>query len=312
MPPSARCCRTSPNASSAPHRPSASGGGRSCAAALGENVSVLLPLAPALATLLGERAARADPVAAGAGGPAALRLPQLHRGLRQCRLSLRPVHRRPAMARCGDFRPAGQPLRRSAPLDPVSRCLSLQRDGRGASPSPDAPGDARRSACRWTRSGWSTWPFADLAGFVADALRTTHEAAAPLARLVHEKTAGNPFFAGQFLTALVDEGLIGFDHGARAWRWDLARIEAKGMTDNVGELVASRLDPPRQADTPAAGHPRLPRQQRAGHAPRAGAWRDAGCGACARPGGGSRRTYRALRRCLWLGARPGAGGGPCA
>ena len=37
----------------------------------------------------------------------------------------------------------------------------------------------------------------------------------PLVALVHEKTAGNPFFAIQFLTALADEALLIFDHGKR-------------------------------------------------------------------------------------------------
>ena len=32
--------------------------------------------------------------------------------------------------------------------------------------------------------------------------------AAPLAQLVHEKTAGNPFFVIQFLSALAEEGLL--------------------------------------------------------------------------------------------------------
>ena len=45
---------------------------------------------------------------------------------------------------------------------------------------------------------------------------------------MHEKTAGNPFFLIQFLTALVDEGLLSFDHSTARWSWDLARIRAKG------------------------------------------------------------------------------------
>ena len=51
---------------------------------------------------------------------------------------------------------------------------------------------------------------------IADALRCEPERAAPLAQLVHEKTAGNPFFAIQFLSALAEEGLLAFDHDAGA------------------------------------------------------------------------------------------------
>ncbi|HYD58835.1 MAG TPA: EAL domain-containing protein [Noviherbaspirillum sp.] len=66
-------------------------------------------------------------------------------------------------------------------------------------------------------------------------------AASALVRLVYQKTGGNPFFMTQFLTALVEEGLLTFDAGARTWRWDLAGIEAKGYTDNVAELMVEKL-----------------------------------------------------------------------
>ena len=59
--------------------------------------------------------------------------------------------------------------------------------------------------------------------------------------LVHEKTAGNPFFANQFLSVLVDEELITFDHDAAGWSWDLARIHAKGYTDNVIDMLVGKL-----------------------------------------------------------------------
>ena len=81
----------------------------------------------------------------------------------------------------------------------------------------------------------------DLGRLVADSLHCEQSAARPLAQLVHEKTAGNPFFAIQFLTALAEEGLFAFDAEAAAWRWDLGRIRAKGYTDNVVELVVGKL-----------------------------------------------------------------------
>ena len=76
---------------------------------------------------------------------------------------------------------------------------------------------------------------------IADSLYCDRERAAPLAELVHEKTAGNPFFVIQFLSALVEEGLLTFDHGAARWFWDLARIHAKGYTDNVVDLMVGKL-----------------------------------------------------------------------
>ena len=76
---------------------------------------------------------------------------------------------------------------------------------------------------------------------VADALHSDQDSAAPLAEVVHQKTAGNPFFVIQFLSALVEEGMITFDHGAARWSWDLARIHAKGYTDNVVDLMVDKL-----------------------------------------------------------------------
>ena len=74
---------------------------------------------------------------------------------------------------------------------------------------------------------------------VADALRS--DRAGPLARLVHQKTGGNPFFAIQFLTALAEEGLLVFDRDAARWTWDVGRIRAKGYTDNVADLMLGKL-----------------------------------------------------------------------
>src|SRR6201987_5632871 len=62
-----------------------------------------------------------------------------------------------------------------------------------------------------------------------------------LARLVHGKTFGNPFFAIQFLIALAEEGLLTFDRDAARWTWDLNRIRAKGYTDNVVDLLLGKL-----------------------------------------------------------------------
>ena len=81
----------------------------------------------------------------------------------------------------------------------------------------------------------------DLGRLITDSLRGELERASPLAQLVHEKTAGNPFFAIQFLSALAEEGLLTFDHANARWSWDLNRIHAKGYTDNVVDLMVGKL-----------------------------------------------------------------------
>jgi PAS domain S-box-containing protein len=82
----------------------------------------------------------------------------------------------------------------------------------------------------------------DLGRLLADALHCEAERVAPLAHLVHEKTAGNPFFAIQFISALAEEALLTFDHGEARWSWDLNRIHAKGYTDNVVDLMVGKLN----------------------------------------------------------------------
>ncbi|KRR03397.1 trifunctional serine/threonine-protein kinase/ATP-binding protein/sensor histidine kinase [Bradyrhizobium valentinum] len=81
----------------------------------------------------------------------------------------------------------------------------------------------------------------DLVRLIADTLSCAPGDAASLARLVHEKTNGNPFFAIQFISTLAEEGLLRFDHDAARWCWELDRLHAKGYTDNVVDLMVGRL-----------------------------------------------------------------------
>ena len=81
----------------------------------------------------------------------------------------------------------------------------------------------------------------DVGQLIADALRCEPRRAAPLAHLVQEKTAGNPFFVIQFVHALAEEGLLRFDHDAAHWSWDLDRIHAKSYADNVVDLMVGKL-----------------------------------------------------------------------
>ncbi|WP_437275190.1 AAA family ATPase [Sorangium sp. So ce375] len=86
---------------------------------------------------------------------------------------------------------------------------------------------------------------AHVGALVAEAVHAPEaevEEVEPLSQLVHDKTAGNPFFVLQFLIALHEEGLITFDADEGAWRWDIAAIRDKGFTDNVVELMVGKLE----------------------------------------------------------------------
>src|SRR5713101_6328135 len=80
-----------------------------------------------------------------------------------------------------------------------------------------------------------------LVQLVADSLRYEPEQVASLAHLIHEKTAGNPFFAIRFLSMLSDEGLLAFNHNEGRRCWDLNHIHAKSYTDNVVDLMVAKL-----------------------------------------------------------------------
>lgn len=82
----------------------------------------------------------------------------------------------------------------------------------------------------------------DLRQMLADSVHCELERAAPLAKLLHEKTTGNPFFAIQFISTLAEEGLLSFDYSEGRWAWDLNRIHAKGYTDNVVQLMVGKLN----------------------------------------------------------------------
>ncbi|MEG4353122.1 serine/threonine-protein kinase PknK, partial [Microcoleus sp. LAD1_D3] len=76
---------------------------------------------------------------------------------------------------------------------------------------------------------------------IADTLHSDASSVKPLAELVVHKTGGNPFFVYEFLKTLHTENLITFDFERHGWQWDISNIEAKGITDNVVELMIGKV-----------------------------------------------------------------------
>ena len=69
----------------------------------------------------------------------------------------------------------------------------------------------------------------DVERLLTDALHMDRGRVQPLADLVFKKTAGNPFFTIQFLSALAEEALLTFDPDEAAWGWDLPRNPRQGL-----------------------------------------------------------------------------------
>ena len=82
----------------------------------------------------------------------------------------------------------------------------------------------------------------DFEQLLGDCLHCTTERVAALAQVIHAKTAGNPFFAIQYVTALAEEGILTFDRRDRRWSWDPYRIHAKRYGDSVTDLVVEKLN----------------------------------------------------------------------
>lgn len=81
----------------------------------------------------------------------------------------------------------------------------------------------------------------EVANLLEDALHRPRPELQSLVQLVHAKTAGNPFFIGEFLKALYTDKLLNFDLQQQRWRWDIAAIDAKGITDNVVDLMLGKM-----------------------------------------------------------------------
>ena len=77
--------------------------------------------------------------------------------------------------------------------------------------------------------------------FVSEALACPLEKAGPLAELLLEKTDGNPFFMGEFLKSLHDENLLAFSFQHDTWEWNSEQIRAREISDNVGSLMAGKI-----------------------------------------------------------------------
>lgn len=77
---------------------------------------------------------------------------------------------------------------------------------------------------------------------VSESLHLARQHALPLSELVLHKTAGNPFFLNQFLKNLYETGLLVFDIEQQTWLWDLDKINLQQSSENVVELVVSKLE----------------------------------------------------------------------
>ncbi len=76
---------------------------------------------------------------------------------------------------------------------------------------------------------------------LAETLNRSPTDVEPLARLIYEKTQGNPFFLSQLLQTLHKKALLTFDVSSRAFRWDLKGIREVAASGNVVAFMAGKI-----------------------------------------------------------------------
>lgn len=81
-----------------------------------------------------------------------------------------------------------------------------------------------------------------VATVVAESLYRPIEETIPLATIIHTKTNGNPLSVREFLIDLNRKEIIRFDREHREWVWDNNAVSQAPPTDNVGKLLAERID----------------------------------------------------------------------
>ena len=81
----------------------------------------------------------------------------------------------------------------------------------------------------------------DIAQIVAETLGCSVAKGRPLAQLVEQKTAGDPFYIHQFLHALYREGQIEFSSQDACWVCDLSAVRRASLTEHVVTFMSNRL-----------------------------------------------------------------------
>ena len=133
----------------------------------------------------------------------------------------------------------------------------------------------------------------------------------PLARLVAEKTGGNPFFTIQFLTELAAESLLSFDAGIAAWTLERRTHRRQGLHGQHRAIDGGEAAAPARCGTGSVEGARLPRQHRGLRDARHCARELGGGDPLGVPGRCASGPRDSPRRGVPIRARPRSRGGVC-
>jgi len=77
----------------------------------------------------------------------------------------------------------------------------------------------------------------DTAELLKDTFKRDFKEIYNLAKSVHLKTKGNPFYIKQFIKNLINQSLITFDFDKTQWVWDIKKIHSMSYTDNTAHYM---------------------------------------------------------------------------
>ncbi|WP_437638200.1 ATP-binding protein [Sorangium sp. So ce854] len=209
--------------------------------ALGEEGQVIIDIVPQLSLILGEQ----PPVAPLAPNEARSRFVRVFHAL----LGAVARKRHPLVLFVDDLQwadPASLKLIRDIVAVPEKRHLLVIGAYRDNEVSPSHPlvevlRQIHATGARVSTLSLDPLPRENVLELVMDTFRCDDEQAARLTQLLVQRTGGNPFFVGQFLMELYRQRLVWVDPGSAVWCWDIEAIAAQNLTDNVVDLVLTRL-----------------------------------------------------------------------
>ena len=82
---------------------------------------------------------------------------------------------------------------------------------------------------------------ASVVQMLSETLNSTYEAVADLAKIVYDKTYGNPFYIKQFLMICHANRSIRFNKWNRSWEWDIETISTCPAEENVVDFIIRNL-----------------------------------------------------------------------
>jgi serine/threonine protein kinase len=77
---------------------------------------------------------------------------------------------------------------------------------------------------------------------ISESLFRSEEETAEFAKLILEKTSGNPLSVKEFLNRIFEKGFLQFDRTHREWTWDIPQITSERPSDNVSLTLIHQLE----------------------------------------------------------------------